>query len=69
MQRPLHQCRSHSTVHTACIESIDYVENWDSVSRVFVLGKSHPLRAFPLLEDSEFLLLLSLSGSFEKLHC
>ena len=28
--------------------------NWDSVSRVFVLGKSHPPRAFPLLEDSEF---------------
>ena len=32
--------------------------NWDSVSRVFVLGKSHPPRAFPLLEDSEFLMML-----------
>ena len=31
-----------------------------SVSRVFVLGKSQPPRAFPLLEDSEFFLLLSL---------
>ena len=31
-----------------------------SISRVFVLGKSHPPRAFPLLEDSEFFLLLSL---------
>ena len=48
-------CRSNSTVHTACI---DYVRNWDSVSRVFVLGKSRPPRAFPLLEDSEFLMML-----------
>ena len=30
------------------------MRNWDSVSRVFVLAKSHPPRAFPLLEDSEF---------------
>ena len=31
-----------------------------SISRVFVLGKCHPRRAFPLLEDSEFFLMLSL---------
>ena len=36
---------------------MDYVGNWDSVSRVFVLGKSCPPRAFPLLEDSEFLMM------------
>ena len=34
------------------------MRNWDSVSRVFVLGKSRPPRAFPLLEDSEFLMML-----------
>ena len=38
--------------------AVDYVGNWESLSRVFVLGKSHPPRAFPLLEDSEFLMML-----------
>ena len=44
------------STRTACI---DYVGNWDSVSLFFVLGKSRPApRAFPLLEDSEFLMML-----------
>ena len=40
-----------------------------SVSRVFVLGKSHPPRAFLLLEDSEFFSDVVSACYSENLHC
>ena len=47
--------------YVACIDLCGkLVHSVMSVSRVFFLGKSQPPRAFPLLEDSEFFLMLSL---------
>ena len=47
--------------YVACIDLCGkLVHSVMSVSRVFVLGKSQSPRAFPLLEDSEFFLMLSL---------
>ena len=45
--------------YVACIDLCrKLVHSVMSVSRVFFLGKSQPPRAFPLLEDSEFLMML-----------